>query len=106
MDAYNASTDGSCYSAQPLGIAINKNETYSKVFPNPASTSITVSFDNANNEVFTFNMFNLSGQSVLSTETSQSAFQVDVSNLSTGLYTYRLISTDNTIKSMGQVIVE
>lgn len=107
MDTYDASLDGSCYDPQePQAIASNKIESYSQVYPNPASTSVTVSFENANMEVYSFNMFNLSGQVVLTATTSESVFDIDVTELPAGLYTYRLSGSDNNIKSMGQLIVE
>ncbi|MGD2034608.1 MAG: T9SS type A sorting domain-containing protein, partial [Bacteroidales bacterium] len=95
-DTYNASLDGTCYQSQG-GTAIDpaKVETYSKVFPNPASTSVTISFDNINNEAFTVRMFSLSGQVVFSAITSDSVIEADVSDLAAGIYTYRIINADN-----------
>ena len=71
-----------------------------KIYPNPATDIINVSFDNLETSSFTVSIFNLSGQklnTINSHSNIEQSLQIDVSNLSKGLYYLKLISEKSSI---------
>ena len=66
-----------------------------KIYPNPATDVINVNFDNNETSSFTINIFNLTGQK-LKTVSSQGSIgqsiQIDISDLSKGIYYLNLVS--------------
>ena len=71
-----------------------------KIYPNPATDVINVSFDNAETSSFTVDIFNLAGQKLNTSYYNgniEKSLQIDVSNLTTGLYYLKLISEKRSI---------
>ena len=73
------------------------------VYPNPVSNGI-VYFENLNFE--SIELFDLNGSLILNTQIKGlSTYELDISKLTTGIYTYRL-STKGLIPTMGKLIVK
>jgi hypothetical protein len=62
-----------------------------KIFPNPAYTYLTITNANA---IDTIEIYNSIGQSVLQLNNLNTTFNIDITNLSNGLYTIKLNSND------------
>ncbi|MBN1952282.1 MAG: T9SS type A sorting domain-containing protein [Bacteroidales bacterium] len=104
-DTYDASIAGTCYDAQVDFVAVNSQKTNVKVFPNPATEFATVTFDNASQEAVNINVYNLSGQVVLSASTMYTEVNLDVTELRAGMYTIS-VSNSQEVLSTGQLIVK
>ena len=103
-------TDASECEEEPPIDGINDEETtaiYTIAYPNPASYSVTVEFNNVYSETFTFNMYNVSGSLVKSINNiTDSQFHVNVTDLSVGTYTYYLVNMAGTQSSHGKIQVK
>ena len=73
---------------QTAKVADNNKAVAVTIFPNPASDSISLNFGIATGS-FSFEMFSLSGQSVLFVQNQDNTSRIDVSSLSKGLYIYK-----------------
>lgn len=67
------------------------SENFSGVYPNPASEMLYVKV--ANNESFTYQIININGQVIVSSESNSEYQEIDIRNLSAGTY-YIKISTE------------
>ncbi len=77
--------------------------TASKVYPNPAATTTTISFDKAlNGKLVVYNML---GAEVLTQTVDGDAVEINVSHLSKGAYLYRVIE-ENNIRTSGKFVIE
>lgn len=86
-----------------LGVGIEELEMETKVFPNPASKSITFQ---TKSEISTLTIFNAMGKEVFRMKNiNRNAFLLDVNNYAPGYYVYQLFSTDN-IRGSGSFVVE
>jgi hypothetical protein len=65
-----------------------------QIFPNPASSFITVNVDAASAAPYKVEMINSSGQRVLSATSASAGFQIATSHLPQGIYTVRVITGD------------
>ena len=83
------------------GVA-GKNKTALNVFPNPASQFISLDFGTATGS-FSFEMFSLSGQSVLFVQDQDNTSRIDISSLSKGLYIYKAKNFEGT--TTGKLII-
>jgi hypothetical protein len=72
------------------------------VFPNPANDVLRV---RTGGDVYTFDILDLSGRTVASHALTYDGQGVDVSGLTSGLYVYRMVSTDGHIAHTGRVSV-
>ena len=71
----------------------NFNTNKITMYPNPASTSLTIE----NNEIIdTISIFNTLGQEVVKTSNAASSVTISVANLQTGVYMVKIISAGNT----------
>ncbi len=73
-----------------------------KIYPNPATDVINVGFDNAETSSLTISIFNLSGQKLKTISSHGNigqSIQIDISDLSKGLYYLKLISEKSNITS-------
>ncbi|MHA7941817.1 T9SS type A sorting domain-containing protein [Formosa sp. 3Alg 14/1] len=86
-------------------LSINKNEFASnlKVFPNPASSSITISSGNGT-KIDSVELYNVIGSRVLSTSNLVNS-AIDVSEMASGIYILKVIGADRTSASK-RVIIE
>jgi len=79
------------YSEHDLVSTQEKQSTENiKVYPNPASNYINVSFANNTKDAILFNLFNIQGQIVLS-KTIKNNEQINISNLPKGMYLYNIL---------------
>jgi len=72
------------------------------VYPNPANDVLRV---RTGGDVYTFDILDLSGRTVASHALTYDGQNVDVSGLTSGLYVYRMVSTDGHIAHTGRVSV-
>lgn len=98
----NADDDGTadCYTSLNTPFA----ELKSSIYPNPASQSAMLSFENKNNTVFVFNLYTISGQIVKTIETTSDKLNIDLSAIASGVYSYNL--SNGVERSTGKLIVE
>ncbi|MCF8257639.1 MAG: T9SS type A sorting domain-containing protein [Flavobacteriales bacterium] len=72
------------------------------VYPNPASDVLRV---RTGGDIYTFDILDLSGRTVATHALTYDGQGVDVSSLSSGLYVYRMVSTDGRVAHSGRVSV-
>lgn len=71
-----------------------------KVYPNPFTTSINVDVNNLwENNNCEFKIYNFSGTEVMSSHLSKQLSTIEINNLATGIYFYRVINENKTIQS-------
>ncbi len=65
------------------------------VYPNPANTNTTLSFSNPANEVYSINVYDITGRKILSeTQLNGTQYQLNTSKLEKGLYVIELMFKD------------
>jgi len=79
------------------------DRTISKAHPNPATTSVTISFDKALEGKLV--IYNVLGAEVATQAVSGNTSEANISHLAAGTYFYRIID-GNTIRTSGKFIVE
>jgi len=92
------SNESQCCTSVEEIVALGQNVVY----PNPANDVLRV---RTGGDVYTFDILDLSGRTVASHALTYDGQGVDVSNLTSGLYVYRMISTDGRIAHSGRVSV-
>lgn len=84
--ASNLIYPNSCF-VQSIGINENQLNGHSiKVFPVPASTSLTVDINLPTSDLYQISVFDLNGELILQTSIENSANTIDVSGLKNGIY--------------------
>ncbi|MEZ5045908.1 MAG: T9SS type A sorting domain-containing protein [Chitinophagaceae bacterium] len=75
------------------------------VYPNPASTTITIQYSNASNTIFA--LYDMAGRALFRTElpATQNKVSIDVRSLASGLYTYKQIHHDASIQT-GKLLIQ
>ncbi len=76
----------------------NSENTRFNLYPNPASEILTLSSYNSSNEKLTLNIYNVMGTLVKSEMLNQNQLQINIGNLSNGIYSVELKSKDYTGK--------
>jgi hypothetical protein len=71
-----------------------KDDLLWNVFPNPANENLHIQIESNSNSSKIIQVFNLNGALVLEKKYRENSFVVDVSNLSSGVYSIRLINND------------
>jgi len=79
------------------------DRTHSKVYPNPATTSITISFDKVLDGKLV--IYNVLGAEVTVQAVSGNTVETNISHLASGSYFYRIID-GNLIRTSGKFLVE
>lgn len=93
-DFYAANIDGNCTDLIPTStIEIGAESQAPKLFPNPATNMLYVSF--AETEKVRASIFNSLGQLVYQTDRQGNELQFDLSRLENGLYILKLQTSDN-----------
>lgn len=83
---------------------ISDNATSVQLFPNPASSSTTITINDKNNSEWDFEVFDVSGKSVFQKMIYSQQETVNL-NLSSGMYFYKVKNASTTISS-GELIVQ
>lgn len=88
----------------------SENESLVKVYPNPSSDYVNVYvldiIQNEKKVSYQFELMTLSGQRLISTTVSTKAKQIDVSDLASGMYLYRVYDPSSTFKEEGKLVIE
>ena len=74
------------------------------LYPNPASSMLTLEMQNMNEVISTVKLFNITGQAVFNGEFAESKLQIDVSNFDAGLYFVTVRSGDQTFTERIQIV--
>jgi hypothetical protein len=81
----------------------NKKSIEISVYPNPSSNYLNFTFNT--NQEYTISLFDLTGKEVKNVSTTQNKTSMDISNLNTGMYFYKISSKNSIVKS-GKFIKE
>lgn len=80
----------------PNGLEENESAILHQLYPNPAVDFATLYVDLSNGKTYQLEVYNSIGQKIVSeTNISQSNYKLNVGNLTSGIYTYRLIVGKN-----------
>jgi len=71
--------------------AVSGRQSAVNIYPNPASTTITISTPTTPDKNTTLTIYNLNGQALLSRQITEQQTVVDVSGLSQGIYFVRVV---------------
>jgi hypothetical protein len=77
----------------------------SKVYPNPASSSMHIEFENAAHASYELSVYDQLGRKIHSASTSQGDITVDLQGFNSGFYQYSLFCPANQKRSTGKFIV-
>jgi len=69
-------------------------KTLFNLYPNPASDIVTLNIDNTINADFTLNIYNVTGELVSSETLRQNQQQINISDLSNGIYMVEIKSKE------------
>ena len=83
---------------------ISDNATSVQLFPNPASSSTTITINDKNDSEWNFEVFDVSGKSVFQKMIYSQQETLNL-NLSSGMYFYKVKNASTTISS-GELIVQ
>ncbi|MFN3195516.1 MAG: T9SS type A sorting domain-containing protein [Chlorobiota bacterium] len=72
--------------------------TFNSITPNPANTSTRLDFVNTNNETLNLEVVDMNGRVVRSLKTNDASYELNVSDLSSGIYTI-VVRSGNTIQT-------
>jgi hypothetical protein len=95
-----------CYCDNHIGISENISMFSSTVFPNPATNSATIDFENPTNANFGLQVFDITGRTVIEQNIKTNRTQLNTQNLPPGIYQYRLISEKERRQNFGKFVVE
>ena len=76
----------------------------SRVYPNPASTSMLIEFENAAHASYELSVYDQLGRKIHSASTSQSDITVDLQGFISGFYQYSLFCLANQKRSTGKFV--
>ncbi|HLU84500.1 MAG TPA: T9SS type A sorting domain-containing protein, partial [Vicingaceae bacterium] len=82
------------------------NDSFVKVFPNPANDNLTISHNlETKNGTISLEIMDVMGRVLLNNTINNTNHQIDISQLASGLYFYNIIQHDKMIQS-GKLVVE
>jgi len=82
----------------------NRQELNCKIYPNPAQDQITIKIEDQDIKV-RFQIINSGGQIVVNGQLNESVEQIDISELTNGIYILNLTTVDN-LRSSGQQFIK
>lgn len=85
-----------------VGIKSNHDVNSSvKIYPNPFTTSINISINSTiwQNNLCNFKLYNFSGSEIMSSDITKQLTTLEMNNLSSGIYFYKIIYNNKTIES-------
>lgn len=86
------------------GVNNYKNDSYLKVYPNPASTSITIAQTKLKNG--TLLIYDLQGRLITKEELTENISTISTQKLENGMYLYHYIDQNLSIKSSGKISIQ
>lgn len=110
-DSINSNRDGLMYdnlyfeNAYPIGVDEYQkmNNISSRIFPNPAETTITIELENDDIADYNLTIYNVSGQ-IVHQAIVQRDHKVNVSEFPKGVFTYIIFSQDAMFQSSGSFV--
>lgn len=84
-------------------ISILPSDDYCNLYPNPFTNFITVSISKPLNDELFFELYSIIGQRILKKKMTTQELNINVSELASGIYTYK-VSSKNEIKQTGKLI--
>jgi len=82
-----------------------QNQLVSKSFPNPALDMLTIEYENIDNSLHEVSVYNEKGKQILiKRTTNQSKFEINLKNLCSGIYYYKLTNLKNGKISFGKIV--
>ena len=84
-------SSGGC---NPLGITDAGFDRYFTVYPNPTNGEVNISYFGKWNAAMTVEVFDIAGQLVKSVSVNQYSYTLDLSELSSGIYTLRFVNAE------------
>ncbi|PLX14504.1 MAG: hypothetical protein C0598_01180 [Marinilabiliales bacterium] len=89
--------------AKPVGL-FDSEETKFKVWPNPASNKLNITF--AENVRHTVNVYNLSGSIIISEEILDQSYTIELSDINSGVYLMSIRNHDTGEISVEKIIIK
>jgi uncharacterized repeat protein (TIGR01451 family) len=89
----------------PVGISENAAQNGIIIYPNPFDDSAILTFENANNEDYTFVITDITGRQILQQKTTESKIVIQKSNVGTGMYFYRLSAAGSNKNFTGKIMI-
>lgn len=77
-----------------------------QIRPNPVSTNAKIYFDNNRKAEHQFVLYNISGKIVTTITTKQDFFDLNASNLFSGLYFFSITNDNNVEKAKGKILIQ
>lgn len=105
---YSNFTQSPCDNTQITEINLPNNQNTLKVFPNPASTHITIDYGNFNAMTgYTLTIVNSIGETVFTTPINQQTSYIDLSTWTgTGIYLVQLIDPQNNTIENRKIVIQ
>ncbi len=90
------------------GIGIPEHPPFtSTLYPNPATNSATLEFENPTNTAFNLQVFDITGRVVIEQSIiTTNRIQLNTQHLPAGIYHYRLIAAEEKLQSFGKLIID
>lgn len=89
---------------EPLALEKNEELLPLKIFPNPASNEMYISFNESNSAIKTIQLFDLSGKVLMTNKTNEKAgATIHLSGLSNGIYFIQVMDSKNS--SFGKLVI-
>ena len=84
---------------------IGFNAIYSRAFPNPSNSNITIEFENLETANFQFVVYDNLGRVVIENQVRDNRYYINADALDVGIYHYKLISSQTEKRSAGKFII-
>ena len=84
---------------------LNFRDSNFQIWPNPANYRTTIFFQNNLSELYLFNLYNLSGEKLLSISTNENNIQLDCTIYYSGIYFFTLAQENNNFYKSGKMII-
>lgn len=82
------------------------NRLFSTTYPNPATSGLTIEYDNVNHQPFKLTVYNMTGDVLFSSEIVEDKYQLKSNGFSSGVYMYKLNNVITNQLSWGKIIIE
>lgn len=79
----------------PTTIAENVRRQKINIYPNPTSELTFIDLDNENGKKVELSIYDLTGKTIIKTSTNEKVFELNVSDLQSGIYTISIVKSGN-----------